>query len=98
MRGLHFLGSNIPCPLRGRPFPSGDRLFIPARFRVFANYDLWKSGVEGKEVQQGLQRARMYQISHGSILEGDYCFLRCAASPGPDPGASLHPVAATLWV
>ena len=74
------------------PVPVGEQRFIPARFRVFANYDLGKWGVEGKEVQPGLWRAWMYQIFMGG-------FWRMITTPsdnesgsGFDPGAGLDSV------
>jgi hypothetical protein len=48
--------------------PTGDRPIIPARFRVFPNYDLSNPWIGGKVVQPGLQRALMYQNSHRGFL------------------------------
>ena len=53
------------------PIPAGEPAIIPARFRIFVNYDLQNPGVEGKEVQPGLLRALMYQNSRRGFLEGD---------------------------
>jgi len=58
------------------PIPAGDRPVIPARFRIFPNYDLPNPRVEGKEVQPGSQRALMYQNSHRGFLDGDNDLLR----------------------
>jgi hypothetical protein len=33
--------------------PAGDRAIIPARFRIFPNYDPQNPGVGGKDVQPG---------------------------------------------
>jgi len=41
--------------------PVDDRPVIPARFRIFPNYDLSNMGIEGNVVQPGSQRALMYQ-------------------------------------
>jgi len=56
--------------------PAGDRLFIPARFRVFPNHDLSYTGIEGKVVQPGSQRALMYQNSYRVFFNDENSFLR----------------------
>ena len=58
-----------PATLLNTPssIPSGKLRFIPARFRVFANYDLGKWGVEGKEVLAGPVRAPLYQNYFGGF-------------------------------
>jgi len=48
--------------------PAGDNSVIPARFRIFPNYDLSNPGIEGTVVQPGTQRALVYQNSLRSFL------------------------------
>ena len=53
------------------PIPAIEHGIIPARFRIFPNYDPGKTGVEGKEVQPGLLRGPLYQNSYRDFQGGD---------------------------
>jgi hypothetical protein len=67
-------------------------MIIPARFRIFPNYDLPNPGVGGKKGQPGSQRALMYQNSHRGFLNGDNNHLRryySARFPGDLLGARV---------
>jgi len=48
--------------------PMGDHPVIPARFRIFPNYDLQNPGDAGNEIQPGSQQAPMYQNSRRDFL------------------------------
>lgn len=65
------------------PVPAVEQRFIPARFRVFTNYDLPNTGVGGKEVQPRPQRALVYQNSYGGFQEGNKTLTDDKLLPGP---------------
>jgi hypothetical protein len=80
----------VTLPNTTSSIPVGDLQIIPARFRIFPNYDLQNPGTGGKEIQPGLQRAPLYQNSHRGFQDGDSCPLRREAWQILDPGARLN--------
>jgi hypothetical protein len=62
--------------------PAGYPSIIPTRFRVFSNYDLSNTGIEGKVVQPGTLRALMYQIFSRGFLTARTPFSDDSIWPG----------------
>jgi hypothetical protein len=52
------------------PIPTLEPRIIPARFRIFVNYDRMKQEREGIEVQPGQKRPRSTRFPLGDLQEG----------------------------
>ena len=50
--------------------PALEPRIIPARFRIFVNYDRMKQEKEGKELQPGQKRPRCTRFPLGDLQEG----------------------------